>query len=88
MDPPPYLKTSSWTRQDEEKKACPSEWGQFVPSPWGPGKKKLCLVTRAQYREDLKSPVYPCSASSSYNPGGFNGPQYGTCRSDPFNGTN
>lgn len=85
-DPPPFLKTSSWTRQDEQKKSCPSEWGLFSPTPWGPGKKKLCLITRTQYREDLKSPVYPCSASSSSNPDDFGVPKYGTCRSDPLDG--
>ena len=84
---PPYLKTTTWTRADKEKKSCPSDWGLFSPTPWGPGKKKLCLISRSQYRLDLKSPVYYCNPGTGFNPNGQNGPEYGTCRSDPFNGT-
>ena len=75
-------------RSDIEKPECPDEWAYFNP---GPGKKRICLITREGYKNVLKEPVYPCTLNAGYNPKKDpvfqTGPVFGSCRADPFNGT-
>ena len=86
---PTATKISSKSREEAEKKACPDDWALFNP---GPGKKKLCLITRLSYKDKLKSPVYPCDSLTSPSPQHSVDhvtlePVYGPCRSDGWNGT-
>ena len=75
-------------RTDIEKAECPDDWGMFNP---GPGKKRLCLISREGYKNVLKEPVYPCTLGAGYSgnkdPVFKSGPVFAQCRPDPYNGT-
>ena len=76
---PPVYKTSSYTREEEEKKACPNPDNYWDP---GPGKKKICKIDRTDYLS-MGAPVYPCDLSCPTNP---KQTQFACCRNDPHDG--
>ena len=81
----PVLATDDWQfhtfRAEPEKVLCPKAENFFDP---GPGKKKICLIDRDDYKNVLGAPVYSCdsiSADPRNAPAGL-----GTCRGDVFDG--
>ena len=78
-DAPPFHKTVSYTRSEEEKKACPKSSNYWDP---GYGKKKLCLIERDDYRDALGAPVYGCNMANP-NPSSY---LFGQCRASVTDG--
>ena len=79
------LATGKWhfhtLRAEPEKVLCPKAENFFDP---GPGKKKICLIDRDDYKNVLGAPVYSCDSTSAdprNAPAGL-----GTCRGNVFDG--
>ena len=88
---PPKLKSSTYSRSDDEPQSCFQESSYWDP---GPGHKKLCLINRWEYFHKLGAPIYPCELNPAgpygirdHTPNTFGKLQRRSCGPDLFNGT-
>ena len=80
---PPVLRTTTFTRSDQQKKGC-REGGYWVSSTT---KKRICLINRYDYKYTLKEPVYPCELEKRSTYDRWQAITPAGCRPDHLNGT-